>query len=294
MTRGLFAPASLFFHILGADVTYTWLASVYSSVVIFLARLMGKKSFLVIGGVDVARVPEMNYGIWLSRWRRPLVRYALRNATKVLAVDKALKERAVELARYEGKNIECLPTGYDPAVWFPAGPKEPFVLTVAKCDGMSKTRIKGIDLLFECARLMPGTRFLIIGVSPELIGSPELQAPPGVEIVPFLEQPELLQYYQRAKVYCQPSYIEGLPNSLCEAMLCGCVPVGTKVGGIPSAMDGIGFLVPYGDVPVLAESIQNALREPESTGLRARAHISASFSLEKRDALLRHIVGEAV
>ena len=293
ITRGVLSPVTVFFHLRRADVTYTWLATVYSFVVVFLARIMKKRSFLLIGGADVARVPEMNYGIWLSRWRKPLVKYALRHATKVLAVDASLKKRAIDLARYAGENIVCLPTGYDPAVWFPKGDKEPSVLTVAKCENLSRMRVKGIDLLFECARLMPGTKFLIIGVAPELVVNSRLQPPPGVEMISSLEQPELLQYYQRAKVYCQPSYIEGLPNSLCEAMLCSCVPVGTDVGGIPTAMGGIGFLVRYGDTQMLADAIRKALLEPESTSQRARDYIAAGFNLEKRELSLQRILGEA-
>jgi len=294
ITRGLFAPLSILSHMFRADVTFTWFASVYSFAVVLLARMMKKKSFLVIGGVDVARVPELRYGIWLSPWKSLLVGYALRNATKVLAVDASLKKRAIDLAHYTGENIECIPTGYDTAVWFPAGAKEPFVLTVAKCDDEWKMKIKGLDVLFECARTMPATRFVVIGLASRLLGNINNQIPSNVEVIPFVEQPDLLRYYQRAKVYCQPSYIEGLPNSVCEAMLCACVPVGTNVGGMSTAIAGNGPLVPYGDVQQLAAGIQGAMIEPASAGDRARTHISQNFALQKREARLLQMIGEGM
>jgi len=41
---------------------------------------------------------------------------------------------------------------------------------------------------------------------------------------------------------------ERLPNALhCEAMLCECVPVGTRYCGIPTAIGDTGLYVPYGD-----------------------------------------------
>ena len=223
-----------------------------------------------------------------------LVGYALRNATKVLAVDASLKKKAIDLAHYPGENIECVPTGYDPAVWFPAGPKEPFVLTVAKCDDEWKMKIKGLDVLFECARTMPATRFIVIGLASRLLNDIRNQTPENVEVIPFVEQPDLLRYYQRAKVYCQPSYTEGLPNSVCEAMLCACVPVGTNVGGIPTAIAGNGNLVSYGDVQQLATGIQRAMIEPASAGDRARTYISQNFTLQKREARLLQIFGEGL
>jgi glycosyltransferase involved in cell wall biosynthesis len=292
ITRGVFAPLKVFICIVRADVSYTWFASVYAFIAVFLARVMKKRSFVVIGGVDVARVPEMKYGIWCSPWKAPLVKYALRNATKVLAVDASLKEKAVALARYSGANIDCVPTGYDPTVWTPLGSKEPIVLTVAKCEDMWKMKVKGLDVLFECVRLMPETRFVVVGLAPELVADGKHQRPANVEIIPFIAQAELLKYYQRAKVYCQPSYVEGFPNSVCEAMLCECIPVGTNVGGIPTAMGNNGFLVPYGDEHKLADAIQKALAENESAGEQARIHIAQNFTLQKREATLLKIVRE--
>ena len=59
---------------------------------------------------------------------------------------------------------------------------------------------------------------------------------------------ELLNYFQRAKVFCQFSFSEGLPNTLCEAMLCECIPVGSNVNGIPKAIGDYGYILQLKDV----------------------------------------------
>jgi glycosyltransferase involved in cell wall biosynthesis len=153
---------------------------------------------------------------------------------------------------------------------------------------LTRLKVKGVPFLLDTAKRMTDVRFILVGPSRHLLPHLRADAPPNVEIVPYVEQDELLAFYQRAKVYCQPSYSEGLPNALCEAMLCECIPVGTAVGGIPTAMQGIGFLVPYGDVHALVEAITQALAAPSSVGHRARAHIAENFTLSHREnALLR-------
>lgn len=292
VTRGLFAPLAVLLRMPRADVTFTWFASVYSCAVVALARLFGRRSVIVVGGVDASREPEIGYGIWLSPWKSPLVRWAMRHAARILVVDPFFEGEVRRLARYDGANIRYVPTGYDAGRWSPEGAKEPMVLTVAGCHDRRRMKKKGVDLLFDTARLMPAVRFVVIGIHAHLLEEVRRTAPANVEIVPFAEQGELLQWYRRAAVYCQPSYTEGLPNSLCEAMLCACVPVGTRVGGIPTAIDGIGFLVEYGNAGTLAAALQDALAADPGRGMRARDHIAANFSLERRERALLQVLQE--
>ncbi len=126
--------------------------------------------------------------------------------------------------------------------------------------------------------------FTVVGVDPRF--SQTLQPPLNMHFLPIMARSELLPYYQRAKVYCQPSLREGLPNTLCEAMLCGCVPVGSDTGGIRTAVGETGILVPPGDVESLVSALQKAIGARSESGLRARARIVAMFPREKRDSEL--------
>ncbi len=293
VTKGPFAPFRIFAHLLQADVTYTWFASVYSFFVVYIAKLLGKRSIIVVGGVDASRVPDIQYGIWLSPWKSVLVRWAMRNAYHLLVVDPFFEKEVVRLARYDGKNIKYIPTGYDPGFWHPDGPKEPIVLTVAACHDELRMKKKGIDLLLMAAESLPDQGFMIIGIAPQLVSLVRSRAPKNVEIIPLVPRAELLQRYQKAKVYCQPSVTEGLPNSLCEAMLCECVPVGTNVGGIPTAISDIGFLIPSGDVEQLVQAIQKALATTDSMGRSARNRIEQNFTLERRESSLVQTLNES-
>jgi len=87
---------------------------------------------------------------------------------------------------------------------------------------------------------------------------------------PRLSQPQLWALLGRAQVYVSPSVHDGTPNSLLEAMACGCFPV---VGDIESMREWVtpdvnGLLVDATDVQALEAALVAALSDP---GLLGRA-----------------------
>jgi glycosyltransferase involved in cell wall biosynthesis len=293
-TRGILAPFRILPRILTVDLSYTWFASTYAFWTVTLARAFGKPALVIVGGVDAAKIPEIGYGLWQSPWRSALVRRALRKATRVLVVAPSLKKRLVELAGYAGENIAWVPTGYDSTFWFPEGTKEQLILTVAACEDMPRLRAKGIDFLLRCAARMPETRFVVAGVHERVLRQAGLPEAPNVRFLPFANQEELRRLYQVSRVYCLPSLTEGLPNSLCEAMLCGCVPVATEVGGVPEVLGDVGFRVRYGDVDGMVGALARALGSTPAAANRARSRIAENFPLERREQELLRAVSEAL
>lgn len=291
MVRGPGAPASIALGVRRSDIVYTWFASTYAASAVASARALRKPSVIAIGGADVAGIPDIGYGMWVSPWKSRLASYALRKADRVIAVDPFLKGEAVRRAGYDGRNIDVLPTGYDAGFWTPEGEKADEVLTVAACDSEVRLGVKGVGLLIESARLLPATAFTIVGVEEPYAGRLRLGAPSNVEILGRLTRDEVRALYRKSKVYCQPSRFEGLPNAVCEAMLCGCIPVCTDVGGMLTAVDGHGFLVPDGNARALSSAIGEALRGPSGRGADARDYISSHFTLERREMGLVNLIG---
>jgi glycosyltransferase involved in cell wall biosynthesis len=271
---------------------FCWFASVYAALAVLTAALLGKKSVIVVGGVDMAKEPEYDYGLWLSRWRSALVRAAVKRAYRVLVVDESLKDEVLQRVRYAGANIEVLPTGYDSEFWQPSEAKQPIVLTVASVHTEGRFKIKGIDLLFETARKLPDVRFELVGVDTQV--SRTYSIPPNVGLHPVLDQSSLVKQYQRARVYCQPSRREGLSNTLCEAMLCACIPVATDVGGSARAVGENGIIVRPGNPDELADGIKRALSMPGKVGLDARERIIARYPKLRREERLTELMREVV
>ena len=89
----------------------------------------------------------------------------------------------------------------------------------------------------------------------------------------------------RAAVFALPSYAEGLPMSLLEAMAAGCPVVAAACGGIPDLIvDGVnGLLVAPGDVDALACALHRLLVDralADRLGREARATIARRYTAE--------------
>jgi glycosyltransferase involved in cell wall biosynthesis len=85
----------------------------------------------------------------------------------------------------------------------------------------------------------------------------------NVKLAGYVENP--LKYFARSNVFALSSHVEGLPNVLVEAMLCGCTPVATDCPTGPrEVLQGgkYGYLVPMRDPPALARGICAALDTP--------------------------------
>ena len=76
------------------------------------------------------------------------------------------------------------------------------------------------------------------------------------------------EFLQKIDVLVLPSYTEGTPNSIVEAMAQGLPVIASAVGGIPDMLDdGAGLLVPVGDAGALADAMLSLAGD---AGLRSR------------------------
>jgi glycosyltransferase involved in cell wall biosynthesis len=273
-------PLSIFRGILRADVTYSWFAGVHSFFAVLWSRLLNKKSIVVVGGYEVARVQGIHYSPSSVIFSR-LVRYTLNHADLVLVVDESLKKEAIENIGANGSNIRTVPTGFDFNEFRPSGNKQDLALTIGYSRTLDRNRIKGIDVFAECARALPEIEFVAIGVEGEAFDDLANRKIGNLHLFGLVPQSVLHPYFHKAKVYCQFSMHEGLPNALCEAMLCECVPAGTKICGIPVAIGDTGFYAEVGDPKTATEAIKKALASDK--GAAARERICTLFPLERRE-----------
>src|SRR5207302_1116688 len=101
----------------------------------------------------------------------------------------------------------------------------------------------------------------------------------------FVPHEELGDLYDRAAVVVCPSYREGLPLCVLEAMAHGRPVVASAVGGIPELVeDGVtGYLVEPGDVAGLRAAIERLLADPalrRRLGRAGRARVAERCSWE--------------
>ncbi|MFN8020989.1 MAG: glycosyltransferase family 4 protein [Acidimicrobiales bacterium] len=94
-----------------------------------------------------------------------------------------------------------------------------------------------------------------------------------VEWVGVLPPAQVAAALREADVFCLPSFAEGLPVSIMEAMAVGVPVVTTYISGIPElVVDGrTGWMVPAGDDEALAEALRSALTSPRRAEITAAA-----------------------
>jgi len=282
----------LYFKIFKSHLVFAWFACDHAFFSSLIARIVGKPMAVVVGGYDVASIKELRYGSLRNPLTRTMVRYVFNHSDKILTVDESLKNDAIELKGVDGKNIETLHTGYDDRIYKSDGKKDDLVITVAFSDDWNRARLKGLDSFVKAAKFIPDTKFLVIGVIGKAKEKLKSISSQNVELLGPLYPEKLIPYYQKAKVYCQLSMREGLPNAVCEAMLCECVPVGTHVEGIHTAIGNTGFFVDHGDVEGTVKAIKKALSSSEEQGKKAREYIQNNFSFEKRKQILTNILNK--
>lgn len=135
---------------------------------------------------------------------------------------------------------------------------------------------KGFADLIRAAHLVPEIRLLILGEGAERPALEALVTQLGlqdrVRLPGRVDNP--LRYFARARVSALSSHVEGMPNVLVEAMMCGCTPVATDCPTGPRELlqgGRYGYLAPVGDPPALAAALRQALARPIAPGLLAEA-----------------------
>lgn len=99
-----------------------------------------------------------------------------------------------------------------------------------------------------------------------------------ISLKPSCSTEEVANWMTAADVITLPSYREGCPNVVIEALASGRPVVATRVGGIPELMDDTsGRLVPAKDADALASALDQVLDQPWSPEAIASRH-SRSWS----------------
>ncbi|MBU4190559.1 MAG: glycosyltransferase family 4 protein [Candidatus Thermoplasmatota archaeon] len=280
-------------NIRNTDLFFIWFAGWHAFLSVLFANIFKKKSIVIVGGYDAAYVPEISYGVFTSWWRRLLANFVYKHSSKILVVDESLKNDILANTnlRIEQK-IVAVPTGYDYEKYRPKGNKDRrLVITVGNVT-KNVVKRKGFETFVKAAKYLPNINFVLIGRHiDDSVNSLKSIATPNVKFTDFVSDDELLGYYQKVAVYCQLSRYEGLPNALCEAMLCECVPVGTKYCGIPTAIGETGFYTPYNEPEATADAIKKALASPEK-GEMARERIISMFPVREREKRLIKIINK--
>jgi len=270
-------------HQIYSPTTIGWIA----------ARLLGRP--LVINlhlGGEQGDIQRLLRNPRMGRLRLNILK---RDADAFIAISKEILEEMRAEGIPEDK-IHFLVNAVDPAVFHPVDTEakqamrqklglpvdSPIAIFIGRLE-----QIKGVHDLLAAWRDVPAPAHLVIVGT----GSQEdtLKAYAAAHLsgrVTFTgKRDNIPEFLQATDTWVLPSYGEGLPVALLEAMSTGIPVVTTPVGAIPEIIttDENGLLVESGDVPALTEALKRAIQDDETMrqiGAKARQTVIDGYSLD--------------
>jgi glycosyltransferase involved in cell wall biosynthesis len=205
-----------------------------------------------------------------SRW---LTRLAMKRATFVVTKSEHLRQRAIEMGISASK-VRTIRNGCNPSVFhledrsaaraqLGVDDKAELILFVGRLD-----TAKGIAELLEAfaslAGRRPNLRLAFVGDGP---GGAHLRSKAKhlaledrITLKGACSSQEVAQWLAAANVLALPSYNEGYPNVVIEALSCGRPVIATNVGGILELVnEESGILIAPRDSRALAHAIEKAM-----------------------------------
>jgi len=198
--------------------------------------------------------PSIKYNIYFEMFRK--LGYLIQKPTGVFAQTSYAADRKFKILGYDA-NIKIIPNPAREIIEYNVE-KENWVVAVGRLH-----KEKGFDRLIEAFSMVnaPDWKLIIAGTGIHEKEIKNVAKEYSVQDrVNFLGNVENIdKLLSQSKIFVLPSYREGFPNALCEAMAAGlpCISFDIIAGPRDIINDGVdGFLIKDGDIVNMANKIQ--------------------------------------
>lgn len=259
-----------------------------------LGYLFRKPALIIVHGTDCAGFKEINYGNLREPILRAVLKVSYKFATRLLPVSKSLiytkntyflnhKEIKQGIKHFFPKlktQWTVISNAVDHSKWKIDSKNNRVHNRFITVMTHGQFNRKGGNLIIEAAIKCPQFEFVFIGIKkPNTIN----YIPKNVQFFGRMNANELMTYYNQSKYYLQLSNFEGFGVALCEAMLCGCIPIVSKVNDMPNIVKDTGYILEINDSDILCKLFDRVfLEENNELGQKARLNIMNNYSVMKR------------
>lgn len=211
--------------------------------------------------------------------------FAFKKANHIIVTTAAIKSHIIEHDAIPAEKVTVIPNYVDTEMFCPADKRTPDEKQICFVGRLNP--IKNLDRLIQAAAHFPDVSLTLVGQGKQRAELDTLARKLGVKVeftgtVPNHKLPQIIN---RAAIFVLPSFSEGHPKALIEAMACGAAVIGTDVLGIRNVIrhEETGLLC-----PPTVEGIQAAVRRllhdddlRAKLGQAARTFTVQEYSLTK-------------
>lgn len=231
-----------------------------------LGRRLGVPVIVASLGSDVRRIDDAMTRYWTRR--------TLARADYLITVSGELATRAIADLGATPSRTRVILNGYDEAVFYPGDralerqrltldPTAEIVLFLGSLIPTKGLR-ELMDAFITLAARRPNLQLACGGegpFKPELIAAATRAGLASRLLLPGqLSSSQVRNWLVASNLFCLPSYSEGCPNVVIEALASGRAVVASDVGGIPELVNaGNGILIPPRDAAALASALERGL-----------------------------------
>ena len=171
---------------------------------------------------------------------REIVRPYIKDLDAALALHSEQRKQIIDIFGMDESRVSVIGSGYNDSLFntdgrVPRSAGDPLRLTYAGKISRPKGVPEMLSALEQLAddQTVPAFKLTMAGgCQDEVVKKRIEELPPWADWLGQIPQPALAELLRRTDIFILPSYFEGLPLVLIEAMSAGAVPVGTDLPGI--------------------------------------------------------------
>jgi glycosyltransferase involved in cell wall biosynthesis len=292
------------FNIRKYSLVCSWFVGYHSLFPFYFAQIFKIKTVAFLGGTECHNLPFYDHGNYRKTVYSWFTSSSLQHADIMLPVHESLISTQLDYVKVKyphqgllafnkklaGK-VEALHCGFkqEREVDLEGKVENTFLSVASNLSGKVFYR-KGIDLFVKLAEANPQFQFTLVGNNYK---GPKLS---NLKIISAIPYSELIEIYCKHQFYVQFSIAEGFPNALAEAMLYGCIPLGSNVFGIPDIIGDTGFVLKRKDIDLAQDVVDKAVslttNEKRKLAEAASQKVKINYTPELRFKKFKEIVEE--
>jgi glycosyltransferase involved in cell wall biosynthesis len=286
------------------DLIFISFGGYWSMISVLAGKLIGIPTVIVINGTDAVSIPTLSYG----SLRKPLLKKACKISYNYASI---LVPVSQSLIFFENTYSFPLPIKYGLDHHFPKNKfNKKVVFNGLNVDFWNRNEavtrfdknfisvisegqhiLKGLPLIAAIAERYDDCSFYIVGS----VDLEKKYTHKNLHFLGRLNQEELRDLYSTSNYYMQLSNFEGFGMSLCEAMLCECIPIVSNVNMLPEIAGSNGYILKNASEEDLSALLNEALvKNNIGKGIAARKSILDNFTIEMRKRKLYHVIDELI